>query len=155
MILVVTNHLTKMALFIPCHKEATTLDLADLFLCNVFVKHGTPTDIVSDHKKLITSQFWLSLCNRLHIKSNLSTAYHLETDSQMECINQIIEQYLCIYVHDQQDNWSSLLPLAEFAYNNTTCTATSVSPFFTNKAFTLKSTFLQQHTLCSSLAIGC
>jgi hypothetical protein len=34
-----------------------------------------------------------------------------------------------------QDDWVSLLPLAEFAYNNTLHTATQVSPFFANKGF--------------------
>src|SRR5205823_5372699 len=70
MILVVVNHLTKMALFMTCHKEAMTLNLTDLFLCNVFAKHRTPTDIVSNFRKLFTSQFWSLLCDKLHIKSN-------------------------------------------------------------------------------------
>src|SRR5260221_10081892 len=35
----------------------------------------------------------------------------------------------------QQDDWSSLLPLVEFAYNNATNEMTGVSPFFTNKGY--------------------
>ena len=35
----------------------------------------------------------------------------------------------------QQDNWSKLLSLAEFAYNNALSATTSVSPFFTNKGY--------------------
>src|SRR5258705_7872035 len=34
-----------------------------------------------------------------------------------------------------QDDWSSLLPLAEFAYNNAMNETTGVSPFFTNKGY--------------------
>jgi hypothetical protein len=74
----------------------------------------------------------------LHIKSNLSTAYHPEMDGQTEHVNQILEQYLWLYVNYQQDNWNSLLPLAEFAYNNTPHSATSVTPFFANKGYNPK-----------------
>jgi len=46
-----------------------------------------------------------------------------------------LEQYLCIYCNYQQDNWSKLLSLAEFAYNNAPSTTTGVSPFFANKGY--------------------
>src|SRR5882724_4053454 len=73
MILVVVCHLTKMALFIPTFRDINAEDLARIFLSQVFVKHGTPTDIVSDQGKLFISQFWQSLCQLLGIKANLST----------------------------------------------------------------------------------
>ena len=53
----------------------------------------------------------------------------------MECLNQVLEQYLRAYMNYQQDDWSSLLPLAEFAYNNATNEMTGVSPFFANKGY--------------------
>jgi len=71
----------------------------------------------------------------LGIKANLSTAYHPETDGQTERVNQILEQYLHVYINYQQDNWVNLLPLAEFAYNNTSHSATMVTPFFANEGF--------------------
>ena len=40
-----------------------------------------------------------------------------------------------MYCNYQQDNWSDLLPLAEFAYNNAPSTTTGVSPFFANKGY--------------------
>ena len=109
-----------------------------IFLVHIFSKHGTPTDIILDWGKHFISWFWRSLCRLLNIKANLSTAYHPETDRQTERVNQILEQYLCIFVNYQQDNWEHLLPLAEFAYNNTQHSATSVTPFFANKGFHLQ-----------------
>jgi hypothetical protein len=38
-----------------------------------------------------------------------------------------------VYCNYQQD-WSDLLPLAEFAYNNAPSATTSLSPFYANKA---------------------
>src|SRR5882672_5555600 len=62
-------------------------------------------------------------------------AYHPETDGQTERVNQILEQYIWIYINYQQDDWVDFLPLAEFAYNNTSHLATMVTPFFANKGF--------------------
>jgi len=101
MILVVVCHLTKMALFIPTFRNIDAEDLARIFLSQVFAKHGTLTNIVSDWGKHIISLFWQSLCQLLGIKANLSTAYHLETDSQTEWVNQILEQYLRVYISYQ------------------------------------------------------
>jgi len=50
-------------------------------------------------------------------------------------MNQTLEQYLYVYCNYQQDNWSKLLPLTEFAYNNAPSTTTGVSPFFANKGY--------------------
>ena len=40
-----------------------------------------------------------------------------------------------VYCNYQQDNWASLLPLAEFAYNNVPNETTGMSPFFANKGY--------------------
>src|SRR6266481_2773770 len=134
-ILVIVCCLTKMALFIPTFRDIDAEDLAMIFLVHVFSKHGMPSDIVSDQGKHFISRFWRSLCQLLGVKANLSTAYHPKTDGQMEQVNQILEQYLCVYINYQQDDWVHLLPLAEFTYNNTQHSATGVHPFFANKGF--------------------
>src|SRR5260221_11374934 len=68
---------------------------------------------------------------RLHF----TLGYHLEGDGQMECANQVLEQYLWGYTNYQQDDWATLLPMAKFTYNNATNTTTGVSPFFANKGY--------------------
>src|SRR5258705_7636668 len=73
---------------------------------------------------------------RLHF----TLGYHLEGDGQMECTNQVLEQYLWVYTNYQQDDWATLLPMAEFAYNNATNATTGVSPFFANKGYHLEFT---------------
>ena len=70
-----------------------------------------------------------------HMCLHFTSGYHLEGDGQTKCINQTLEQYLCIFCNYQQDNWSDLLLLAEFAYNNSLNATTGVSPFFTNKGY--------------------
>ncbi len=65
----------------------------------------------------------------------------------MEHANQVLEQYLQGYMNYQQDDWATLLLMAEFTYNNATNAATGVSPFFTNKGYHLEITLdLQAET---------
>ena len=40
-----------------------------------------------------------------------------------------------MYSNYWQSDWSTLLPLAEFTYNNTPSATTGMTPFFTNKAY--------------------
>ena len=47
----------------------------------------------------------------------------------MERVNQELEQYLRLFVNEQQDDWDELLPLAEFQYNTHTHSATQQTPF--------------------------
>jgi len=46
-----------------------------------------------------------------------------------------VETVFRVYCNYQQDNWSELLPLAKFAYNNAPSATTGVSPFFANKGY--------------------
>ena len=56
-------------------------------------------------------------------------AYHPQEDGQTEHVNQELEQYLHLFVNEQQDDWDDLLPLAEFQYNNHVHSATQQTPF--------------------------
>jgi hypothetical protein len=47
-ILIVVNHFTKQALFIPTHDTITSAQLAELFIVHVFFKHGVLSDVTSD-----------------------------------------------------------------------------------------------------------
>jgi hypothetical protein len=65
----------------------------------------------------------------------MSMAFHPQTDGQTERLNQTIEAYLRSYVNHEQDDWVSLLPMVEFAYNNSVTAGTGLSPFYANYGF--------------------
>jgi hypothetical protein len=48
----------------------------------------------------------------------MSTAYHLQTDGQTECVNLELKQFVRILTSYKQDNWDKLLLAAKFVYNN-------------------------------------
>ena len=68
----------------------------------------------------------------LGIERRLSTAFHPQTDGQTERTNAILEQYLRSYINYQQDNWSDLLAIAEFAYHNGYQETIKTTPFYAN-----------------------
>ena len=68
----------------------------------------------------------------LGIDTKLSIAYHLQTDGQIERMNQDLKQYLRIFIDHQQEQWPDWLVIAEFAYNNKVQTSTKVLPFRAN-----------------------
>ncbi|MBW0563724.1 hypothetical protein O181_103439 [Austropuccinia psidii MF-1] len=120
-----------MAIFIPAYGTITALELAQIFISHVFFKHGLPVSIVSDIGSLFVSSFWTNLCQQLKISRDISTSLHPETDGQTERANQILEQYLQMYVSYHQDDWHTWLPLAEFSYNNAEHSSAKQSLFFT------------------------
>jgi hypothetical protein len=76
-----------------------------------------------------------SLGKALDMKLHFTSGYHPKGDGQTEQTNETLEQYLQIFGNYHQDNWSELLPLAEFTYNNTLSATTGVSPYFANKGY--------------------
>ena len=120
---VIVDRFTKMAHFVPVKDGQKTAEGgAKLFLENIWKLYGLPSSIISDRDPVFTSKFLAELMGRLEVWLRKSTALHLQTDGQTERVNQSLEQYLHQYCNYEQDNWNDLLPLAEYAYNNSATT---------------------------------
>ena len=136
-ILVIIDRLTKQSIFIPTIDTIMSPMLAKLFVLHVFSKHGVPSHVTSNHGTEFVSTFFRSLSKVLDMKLHFTSGYHPEGDGQTEHANQTLEQYLQVYCNYQQSNWSDLLPIAEFAYNNAPNAMTGLSPFYANKGYHL------------------
>jgi hypothetical protein len=53
----------------------------------------------------------------------------------MERVNQTLKTYCHTIINYDQDDWYSLLPLAESTYNNSVTQATQLTPFYTNYGY--------------------
>ena len=84
MILVIIDYFTKMKVFMPTYQTITSLMAADLFKTHAFKRFGIPTGIVSDRGTQFVSEFMTELYRILGIKGMPSTAYHPQTDGQIE-----------------------------------------------------------------------
>ena len=131
-ILVVCNRFSKMSHFVAMTGKMMAKGLARLFRDNVWKLHGLPESVISDRGPQFAVGLTKKLNKMLGIETKLSTAYHSETDGQMERTNQELKQYLRMYVNHRQNNWSEWLATAEFAINNKVHTATKMSLFQAN-----------------------
>ena len=83
-ILVVCDRLSKMTHFVTITEEMSAEGLARLFRNNVWKLHGLPESIVSDRGPQFAAELTKELNKMLGIETKLSTAFHLQTDRQME-----------------------------------------------------------------------
>ncbi|KAJ3566548.1 hypothetical protein NP233_g6936 [Leucocoprinus birnbaumii] len=149
-ILVIINRLSKQAIFIPTHNTITSTELACLFVIHVFSKHGVPSHVTSNHGSEFVSHFFHSLGTALDMRLHFTLRYHPEGDRQTEHTNQTLEQYLRVYCNYQQVNWSKLLLLTEFMYNNAPSATTGISPFFANKGYHPNISIYPEHDITST-----
>ncbi|WVZ88900.1 hypothetical protein U9M48_035367 [Paspalum notatum var. saurae] len=91
--------------------------------------HGVPKKIVSDRGTQFTSHFWKRLHESMDTKLNFSSAYHPQTDGQIERTNQILEDMLRACAIQYGTSWDKSLPYAEFSYNNSYQASIKMSPF--------------------------
>ena len=122
-----------MAHFVPTTERTSAEGLARLFRDNIWKLHGLPDSIISDRGPQFAAGIMKELNCILGIKTKLSTAFHPQTDGQMERMNQELEQYLRMFIDHRQEQWPEWLGTAEFAYNNKVHTGTKVSPFKVNQ----------------------
>ena len=115
--------------------DITAPELTRLFIIHVFSKHRVPAHVTCDLGSKFVSHFFHSLGTALDMKIHFTSNYHPEGDGQTEHLNQTLEQYLRIFCNYQQDNWSEILPLAKFMYNNSPSATTGITPFFANKGY--------------------
>jgi IS30 family transposase len=94
---VMVDCLTKVAHFILVKTTYSGAKLAQLYMSRIVCLHEVPKKIVLDRGSQFTSKFWEKLHEFMDTKLNFSSAYHPQTDGQMERTNQILEDMLSVY----------------------------------------------------------
>ena len=128
-VITVVDSVSKRVHFISTHTTVTAKGAARLFLHQVWKLHSLLKCVISDRGPQFVACFTKELYRLLEIKLASFTAWHPQTNGQMERINQELDQYLRLFVNKRQDDWYDLLPMAEFQHNNHIYSTTQQSPF--------------------------
>lgn len=100
----------------------------NMYIESIVCLYGIPSSIVSDNNLRFTLRFWESLHKALGTKLCLSFAYHPQTDGQTERTIQSLEDLLRACVLEQGGTCDIILPLIEFAYNNSFNSSIGMAP---------------------------
>jgi Integrase zinc binding domain len=128
-IMVVVNSVTKRAHFMDTVTTLSAAGTPRLYVQHIWKHHGLPEKALLDRGPQFIAEFMKELYQLLGVKLAATTACHPQGDRQTERVNQELEQYLCLFINQRQDDWVGLLPFAEFQYNNHVHSATQHPPF--------------------------
>jgi hypothetical protein len=153
-VLIVVDHLTRMAHFLPCIETVSAEETATLFLQGVYRLHGLPRVLISDRDPKFVSGFWETLWRRLGTRLNISSCRHHKTDGLTERVNNTFQQLLrCLCCYDGTD-WTTLLPQMEFPYNASRALGIEHTPFEANFGFSLEEPLDLLFSMRSSIPIS-
>ena len=123
-ILVVVDRISKYSHFCALNHPYTTSSLVQIFMDQIFLLHGIPSSIVSDHNTTFTSHFCLT-----NTKLHMILVSHRPIDGPTTVINKYCETYLHCFTSEEQHQWEKWLPLVEWWYNNSHHTASKMTPY--------------------------
>lgn len=84
--------------------------------------------MVSD-RDWFTSIFWRELMRLTGTKLHMTSAFHPQSDGQMEATNKVIAMYLRCLTGDRPHQWLRWLSWAEYVYNTAYQSALKETPF--------------------------
>src|SRR5258708_25773501 len=109
--------------------------LVELQTGNVTQLHGLQLHHNMDQGPQFNNPYMRSLHRSLSIDQRLSTAYHPQTQGQVEGNNKWLETYLRMFCNYRQDDWKDFLHTAKFMYNNHFHLSLSTLPFYANYGY--------------------
>jgi hypothetical protein len=120
-----------MCVLIPCKKQVTFEQTAQMFFENVWVHFGLPTSIVFDQDSRFMGKFWSILWELMDTRLKKRTSFHPQTDGQTEVVNKIVVHLLREYFNKHPKLWDEHLCYVQHAYNRAKNSSTQRSPFET------------------------
>ena len=127
-LVIVTDRFTKLTQVAPL-RTITAYHVAVAF-CEIWVfKYGIPRTLLSDNGAQFASKFFTHVCQTLGITNVFTSAYHPQTNGQVERYNRTLLAMLRNYVNDNQDDWDVYASALTYAYNTSVHRSTRTTPF--------------------------
>lgn len=124
-ILTIQDNFSKFLVTVPLRTKESK-EVAKAFVEKWVLLFGTPDGILTDQGKEFMQTF-AETCELLGIEAKSSTAYHHQTIGSLENAHKTLGNYLRIFAEGNAQ-WVTLLPIFQFAYNNSVHGATGYAP---------------------------
>jgi transposase InsO family protein len=93
------------------------LAVAEAFCDHWVFVYGPPVSLLTDNGPQFAAKFFQAACAELSIKKVFTTAYHPQTNGQVERYNRTLVEALRAYVSRRQDDWDEYTSAVTYAYN--------------------------------------
>jgi transposase InsO family protein len=115
-LLVIADRYTKVTRTVPL-RTLTALSVARAFVDQWVYVYVPPISLLTDNGPQFTATFFQAACAELGIAKVFTTAYHPQTNGQVERYNWKILAALRAFVAKGQDDWDDYTSTVNFAYN--------------------------------------
>jgi len=127
-ILVITDRFAKLTKCVAL-RRITAMSVASAIIDAWVSAYGPPDRILSDQGPQFMSNFFIAVMKMLGIETVRTTAYHPQTNGQVERYNRTMATQLRCYVADDPSRWDELLPMITMAYNSQPHRSTGIAQF--------------------------
>jgi len=127
-ILVITDRFAKLTKCVAL-RRITTMSVASAIIDAWVSAYGPPDRILSDQGPQFMSNFFIAVMKMIGIETVRTTAYHPQTNEQVERYNRTMATQLRHYVADDPSRWDELLPVITMAYISQPHRSTGIAPF--------------------------
>ena len=128
-IVVMVDRFTRWVELVPVG-DITAATVAKAVVDQLILRHGCPQRLLSDRGSQFRSKLMRQLYRRLGIDKIYTSAYHPQTNGQVERFNRVITAALSAYVSERQDDWDDYIEAIAFAYRTSIVDAIGNTPFY-------------------------
>ena len=108
---VIVDRITKSTHFLVVRMTFTLEEFGKLYVREIVQLHGVLVSIILNRNPRLTAQFWNCFQRAMGTQLMMSTAFHPQTNAQLERTIQILEDMLRAYILNLKGCWDEHLPL--------------------------------------------
>jgi transposase InsO family protein len=127
-LLVISDRFSKLTRTVPL-RTISALVVAKAFCDHWVFAYGPPTYLLTDQGTQFNAKFFLAVCRELGITKVFTSAYHPQTNGQVERYNRTILNALRGYVTERQNDWDEYTSAITFGYNCRVHSSLNFAPF--------------------------
>ena len=123
-----TDRFSKLTRAVPV-RSITARTVSKAFVQYWILAYGAPALLLSDNGPQLTSKLFQFVCTELGVRNAFTTAYHPQTNGQVERFNRTILASLRAFVGDNPKAWPEFVGPITYAYNTQVHPSLGVTPF--------------------------